>query len=141
MDNLKNFIKIGTTTFWIDSYGILNCRFGNKNPNYKLDQFISRLYVKAIEQLCQGKPVAFLIDLREAQGTFSKEAVKVFAESALLKVLRISEAFVYDSIRMKLLIMSYKRIYNHFTPYQTFNDIQLAQDFCIAKQNEFYGSN
>lgn len=141
MNNKVTNIKIGTTTFWLDSNGILNCKFGNKNPDFKLDQYISKLYIRAIEKLCKGKPVPFLIDLRGARGTFSQEAVKVFAKSALLKMLKISEAFVYDSMRMKLLILSYKRIFDHFTPYKLFNDYQLAQDYCRVTKVDFYGSN
>lgn len=141
MNNKENYIKIGTTTFWLDSNGILNCEFRNTNPDFKLDQFISKLYIRAIEKLCKGKPVPFLIDLRGARGTFSHEAVKVFAKSALLRMLKISEAFVYDSMRMKLLILSYKRIYDHFTPYQLFNEHQLAYDYCKVTRNDFYGSN
>ncbi|MEM5565094.1 hypothetical protein WNY78_08255 [Psychroserpens sp. AS72] len=141
MNNIEDYIKIGTTTFWLDSNGILNCRFGNKNPNYKLDMFLSHLYIKAIAKLCNGKPKPFLIDLRGARGTFSKEAVKLFAQSAILKVLRISEAYIYDSITMKLLIMSYKRIYDQITPYQIFKEYQVALNYSKITKNEFYGSN
>ncbi|MBR9845555.1 MAG: hypothetical protein GYB35_05315 [Algicola sp.] len=137
----EDYIEVGPTSFWLDPDGILNCRFGNENPNYQLDTFISKLYIKAIDKLCKGKPVPILIDLRGAKGTFSKEAVQEFAQSALIKAVRISEAFVYDSFKMKLLILSYKRIYNQFTPYEIFIDIQLAQGYCLLKKNEFYGSN
>ncbi|WP_431133969.1 hypothetical protein [Psychroserpens mesophilus] len=138
---IENFIKKGTTTFWLDSCGIRNYRLDNKTPNYKLKQSISKQYVNAIKKLYQEKPMPFLIDLRGTRGAFPKKAVKVFAQSALLKGMRIPEAFVYDSIKIKLLIKSYKRIYNHFTPYQIFIDIQLAIDYCIVTRNEFYGSN
>ncbi|MFC0604896.1 DUF7793 family protein [Winogradskyella pulchriflava] len=141
MNNKDNYIKIGSTSFWLDSNGILNCKFSNKNPNYKLDKFISRLYINAIEKLCNGKPVPFLIDLRGTRGTFTEEAVKILAKSTLLKVLRLSESFVYDSIGMKLLIMSYKRMFDHYTPYQLFNEYQSAQAYCLVVKNDFYGSN
>ncbi len=141
MHNKENYIKIGDTTFWLDLNGVLNCKFGNKNPNYRLDKFISRLYIRAIEKLCKGKPTAFLIDLRGARGTFTQEAMKIFAKSVLLKMLKISEAFIYDSVRMKILILSYKRIFDDFIPYQLFNDYQLGQDYCRLTKNDFYGSN
>ncbi|WCO03411.1 DUF7793 family protein [Psychroserpens ponticola] len=141
MNNSENSIIIGSTKFWVGAKGILYCKFSNDNPNYKLDIERAKLYVQAIVRLCNGKSMPFLIDLRGTRGTFSPEAITVLAESSYLKVLRISEAFVYNSIGMKLLIISYKRIYNQVTPYFMFSDVAIAKQYCIETKNMFYGSN
>jgi hypothetical protein len=139
--NIENAIKVGTTQFWINTKAILYCKFCNENPSYKLDTVRAKLYIEVITELCNGKAMPFLIDLRGVNGTFTPSAANLIAQSPVLNVLRISEAFVFDSIGLKLLITSYKRIYNPITPYRMLNNMELAEDFCIETKNKFYGSN
>jgi len=140
-NSIENVIKVGTTKFWINSKAILCCKFCNENPNYRLDTIRAKRYIKVITKLCNGKAMPFLIDVRGVSGTFTPNAANLIAQSPLLKALIISEAFVFDSIGIKLLTASYKRIYDPIIPYRMFNDIELAEHYCIETKNKFNGSN
>ena len=139
--NNENALKVGSTEFWTNSKGILYCRFCNENPNYKLDSKRAELYIEAIAKICNGQAMPFLIDVRGVSGSFTPKAAGFLSQSHVLISLRISQAFVFDSIASKLLAASYKRIYDPVTPYRMFNDIELAEQYCIDTKNKFYGSN
>ncbi|ULC58054.1 hypothetical protein MBM09_08985 [Flaviramulus sp. BrNp1-15] len=138
---MENIIKIGHGKFWIDSNSILCAQFNNDNPNYRLDSNKVKQYIEVITKLCNGTAMPFLIDIRDSKGTFSPSAAHLFANSPTLLKLRISEAFVLNTIGIKLLIASYKRLYNPNTPYSVFSDIESAKAYCIETKNKFYGSN
>lgn len=131
-------ISIKHAKFWTDSSNILFCQFNNSDSNIKLDENSTKLFLAIIIDLCKGKAMPFLIDLRNSRGTFSSSAAKLLTKSTELKKIRISEAFVTKSIAMILLIRSYKRIYNPKTPFGVFNDIDTAKDYCIETKNKFY---
>ncbi|WP_072403694.1 DUF7793 family protein [Flaviramulus basaltis] len=138
---MKNVIKIGNAKFWTDYNDILYCKFNNDNPSYKLDSDKVKLYIRAITKICNGKAMPFLIDARDSRGTFSSSAANLFAKTPALAELKISEAFIHNSIGIKLLIGSYKRIYDPITPFGVFNDMVTALEYCIDTKNDFYGSN
>ncbi|MGG5486465.1 hypothetical protein [Meridianimaribacter flavus] len=137
MDNHK-VVKVGNTKFWIED-GILFCQFLSTNNYSKLDLNKVEEYIKAIEKMCQGNPMPFVVDIRGVKGAFTPEAGNLMANSPILKSLRISEAFILNSIGAKLLIASYKRIYDSTTPHGIFGDIRLAKQYCIETKNDFYG--
>ena len=138
---MKNIIKIGHAKFWTDRNDILYCQINSDNPKYKLDSNIVKLYINAIVKLCGGKAMPFLIDARDSRGTFSPAAASLFSNATELSELKISEAFIINSIGSKLLIRSYKRIYDPITPHSIFNDMVTALEYCIETKNKFYGSN
>lgn len=136
---MEKVIKFKHALLWINEAGILclrpiNCTVGNK-----LDLYKSKLYIKAVIKLCDGKPSPFLIDLRDAKGTFSVLAAKELSTNPLLAELRISEAFVTNTIAMKILVNTYKRLFNPLTPFKIFNDMESAIDFCNENKRKFYG--
>jgi len=137
---MENIIKLGFVKFWIDDKNILNCQFNYANPAYRLDKKRTKSYIDAIITLCNGKAMPFLIDLRNARGTFSINAANLLANTPKLKAIRISEAFVFNSMSIELLISSYKRIYDPVTPYAMFNDLDSAKIYCLEKRNHYYGS-
>lgn len=126
--------KIGNAKFWIEKVGgneILCCQFRNINREYKLDRNKVELYVETIVKLCHGKQMPFIIDLTDSLGTFSTEAASLLASTPELKRLRVYEAYVCNSIGMKLLVMSYKRIFEPTTPYAIFDDVETAKQYLI----------
>lgn len=138
---MDSIIEIENTKFWTDNSGILYCKLKNENPKYKLTAHGVKLYIDAIIKLSNGKAMPFLIDLRGVRGTFSSSAANLLAKDPSLRKLRISEAFIHDSIAIKILISSYKRIYDSNTPFNTFNNMESAKEYCVETKNEFYGSN
>ncbi|SDF02358.1 DUF7793 family protein [Ulvibacter litoralis] len=134
----KTTVQIEDSRFWIED-GILFCHFKNKDANYKLDTAKVEIFIKTVTKLCNGKAMPFLIDARDSRGTFSSEAATLFAKSPKLVNLRISEAFLLNSIGIKLLITSYKRIYDPITPYAVFSNINAAKQYCIESKNKYYG--
>lgn len=138
---MSKIIGFNNAIFWTDDTGILYCEFSNNDPDVKLELTNIKLYIKAIITLCEGKPMPFLIDLKETQGTFSIAAAKLLAHNPELVKLRISESYVINSPGMKLLLSFYKRLYSRITPFAVFNDLELAEEYCIDAKNEFYNRN
>ncbi|QRM88228.1 hypothetical protein FG167_02975 [Lacinutrix sp. WUR7] len=137
---MDNIIKIGNSKFWTDS-GILYCQFRNNSTNYKFGTESVALFIHAIDKLCKGKPMPFLIDTRDSQGTFTRESANLLANSPTLVKLRMSEAYVFNTIGIKLVVASYKRIYEPSTPFSVFNNLESAKAYCVETINNFYGSN
>lgn len=131
------FHKYEKAKFWTDS-GILFCEFYNKDVNHKLSVETVKKYIETIKEISKGKSMPFLIDVRNSLGTFSIAAAELFANSTDLKRIRLSEAFIVNSINVKLLISSYKRIYEPITPFQFFNNKQKAIQYCIESKRSFY---
>jgi hypothetical protein len=129
-------IKFHNAMFWTDDTDILYCEFTNQKHNHKLDVDFVKFYIDAITNLCNGKAMPFLIDLRGSRGTFSISAAKLLAKDSELIKLRISESFVTNTIGIKLLITTYKRLYDPITPFGIFNNIEDAKIFCNAYKNE-----
>lgn len=139
--NMEEAIIYENASFWTDSSGILYCKFSNKDSNSKLDFKSASLYIRAITKLCNGKAMPFLIDVRDTQGTFSISAAKLIAKNLELVKLRISEAFITNTIGITLLISTYKRLYNPRTPFGVFNEMDKAKEYSLETKNLFYGSN
>lgn len=137
---MSRIIKFPNASFWTDDSEILYCEFSNKKPNHKLEYNTVRVYIDAVISLCKGKAMPFLIDLRASKGTFSISAAKLIATSPELTKLRISESFVTNTIGIKLLITSYKRLYDPVTPFGIFNNRQDAKEFCNDYKEKTHGS-
>lgn len=134
---MEKIIILNKAKFWTDSRGILFCEFENSETYRTLEVDTVEKYEKAISTLSQGKPMPFLIDIRDNQGNFSTEAAKLFANSPVFKKIRISEAFVINSINTKLLINSYKRIYEPITPFEIFKDFEEALVYSTNSKKTF----
>ncbi len=131
-------IGFNNAVFWTDETGILYCEFSNNDPNFKLELNNVKLYIKAITKLCDGKPMPFLIDLKDTCGTFSVSAAKLMAHNPELIKLRISESYVINTFGMKLLLSFYKRLYDRVTPFAIFTDLELAKAYCLERKDKFY---
>ena len=135
----NNVIKLGCAKFWIDNE-ILFCEINNPDETQNLNEVTVDSYLNAISTLCEGKKMPFLIDLRNTRGAFLNTAAKKLAESSELAKLSLSEAFVENSLKVELLINSYKRIYEPVIPYEIFKDYDAALNFSINAKNRNNGS-
>ena len=113
---MKDPIQIENARIWTDK-GILFYEIRNNEIKRKLKVETLKKYIQVADELCQGSPMPFLIDLRFTKGAFFIAAAKLLANSPKLKSIRISEAFVVNSIGTRLIVLSYKRIYNPITPF------------------------
>lgn len=139
---MSKVIGFNNAIFWTDDTEILYCEFSNTDPNIKLDEKSVESYIKAIITLCDGKPMPFLIDLRDTCGTFTIASAKLLAKNPELVELRISESYLINTMGIKLLIGLYKRLYDRVTPFGIFKDLNSAIDFCLdAKYNYAANSN
>ena len=134
---MKNQILFKNAKIWTDN-GILFCQIKNETSNRKLNKETVDKYIHAATKLCHGIPMPFLIDLRSAQGTFLVSAAKLLATSSKLKAVRLAEAFVVNSIKMRLTVLSYKRIYNPLVPFVIVSNMDSAMEYCekIKPTNE-----
>ena len=127
------------TKFWIDN-GILFCEICNPDETLSLEVATVEAYIKGISSLCKGIKMPFLIDFRDSRGDYMNSAAKLLASSSELKKLRLSEAFVVNSLNMKLLVSSYKRIYEPTTPFEIFKVFDEALAYSIKAKEKLKGS-
>ncbi|MDD7886962.1 hypothetical protein [Flavivirga sp. 57AJ16] len=130
---MDKIIKIGNAKFWIDRDEIFCCRFKTLDREYRLDSKKAQLYVATIIKLCNEKHMPFIIDLRDSLGTFSTEAANILSKTPELQRLKVFEAYICNSIGMRLLIISYKRIFDPTTPYFIFDDIKTAKEYLLKE--------
>lgn len=133
-------IQFPNATFWTDASEILYCDCRNNDASLKLKYNEVQLYIDTIITLCNGKALPFIIDLRGTHGAFSVSAAKLLATSPDLVKLKIIEAYVVNTINMRLLVASYKRLYDPMTPFGIFKTIKDAKDFCNEHKKQVYGS-
>lgn len=136
MDNTIHFEK---ATFWYQD-GILYGKLFNQDINHNLKEENTLYYINALIKLCNGICSPFLIDLRDIKGTYTISAAKLLSNTKALRNLILCEAYVLNSLSSKLLVDSYKRIYDPKTPYMVFYDINGAVTYCNEIKN-IYGGN
>ena len=119
--------------FWIDSKGVLNCKHFNSDVNWKLNSKEIEKYILAILTLAGNKPRSIIVDFRDVRGTYTILAARLFARDPSVNKIIISEAFIVNSIAIRLLINAYKRIYEPFIPFKLFNNIKNAQEYSIKQ--------
>tara|TARA_R110002050_G_scaffold94765_2_gene197258 strand:+ start:127213 stop:127635 length:423 start_codon:yes stop_codon:yes gene_type:complete len=134
MTNKNDIIQLERAKFWTDR-GVLFCEISNPDETSNLKEETVDSYICAISKLCNGKKMPFLIDLRNTHGTFLSASAKKLANSSEFSKLSLSEAFVVNSLKIKLLISSYKRIYEPITPFKIFNDYDEALAYSIDVKN------
>ncbi|NJB70367.1 hypothetical protein GGR42_000829 [Saonia flava] len=130
---MEEKINLNHTTFWTKNNGILFCKI-TKNIYHKLDYKMAGLYLRTIATLSHGVPIPLLIDLRDVKGTFSIEAAQLLSKKFNDSPLIISEAYVVNSLAIKLLIRSYKRIYNTSIPYEIFSSMSMAKEYSLKNK-------
>lgn len=121
----------GHTTFWLDTKGILNCKLYNNKRDHKLNYKTAQLFLDAVDSLYSGNPAPLLLDLRDVKGTFTNDAAQILS-STLKKMKWVTcEAYVVNSLSVKLLVKAYKRLYPTNIPYEIFTDMEDAHVYCL----------
>lgn len=139
MNNSNEIIELERAKFWIDD-DILFCKIQNPDKNRNLNAETANMYMDVVMKLCKGKSMPFVIDLRNSKGAFLIEAAKNLASNKEFRMLSLSEAFVVNSLNIKLLISSYKRIYEPVTPYKIFENYQEALQYAFKTKQLYNGS-
>jgi len=138
---MKNPVAFGHGKFLTHYDDVVFFQFNNNESFYNLDLKTAKKFIDIVVTLCNGKPMSFIIDIRGFRGSFSADAANFLANSSELLKLRISEAFITNSIATNLLIASYKRIYDPITPHVICDEIRSAEQYCLQSKNTFYGSD
>ena len=126
-------ISFKKSKFWIDSFGILNCKHFNRDMNWRLGKDEVEKYILAILTLASNEPRAAIVDLRDVRGTYTILAARLFAKDPSVNKLIISEAFIVNSIAIRLLVNAYKRIYEPLIPFKIFSNIKDARKYSIKQ--------
>ncbi|WP_037348894.1 hypothetical protein [Sediminibacter sp. Hel_I_10] len=135
----ERIIEFNHAKFWC-SNDILFCEFKDSAVGCTLTKERAEAFIKAIDSLTEKVPMPFLIIVNGALGSFTSEAATLFATSPILKNVRICEAYLIKKINGKLIVNSYKRLYEPKTPFHFFNNLIDAMQFCMASKNDFYAS-
>ena len=119
--------------FWTES-NILFCQFLNTDLNYKLTDRDMERFLKAIEDLTKEKCMPLVVDLRNVVCNFTVEAFKLLAINESFCQRITFEAFVTNSIKGKLLVLAYKRIFEPKKPFKIFDDVEKAVQYCTEEK-------
>lgn len=123
--------------FWKEDDGILYGRFSNLSVEDSMDHKTAQLYIDAILKLSKGEAIPLLIDLSEAKGTISNAAAQLLSKSSNDMPCVICEAYVVESLSVKLLVQAYKRIYNTKIPHALFKNVASARDYCLEYKTRY----
>lgn len=126
-------ISFEKAKFWIDSYGILNFKYFNRDINWKLDSAETKKYILAILTLAVDKHRSIIVDFRDVRGTYTILSARLFAKDPSVNNIIISQAFIVNSLAIRLLIDAYKRIYEPSIPFKIFSNIQDARKYSIKQ--------
>jgi len=137
---MRKEIQFKNILFWTDASEIVYSEVRNNDPRHQLKRIDVKLYIDAISTLCNGKAMPFIADLRGIHGAFSVRAAKLLSKSPDLARLIILEAYVTDTLDIRLLVASYKRLYDPITPFGIFDTIEDAKDFCNEYKKTVHGS-
>ncbi|MBT8393540.1 MAG: hypothetical protein KJN66_01700 [Bacteroidia bacterium] len=124
-------ISFKKAKFWIDSRGIINCKHFNSDINWKLNDKETKKYILAVLTLAGDEIRPIIFDFRDLRGTYTILAARLVAKDPTLKKIIISEAFVVNSLAVKLLINAYKRIYEPSIPFKIFSNLKDAQEYSL----------
>jgi hypothetical protein len=124
-------ISFEKAKFWIDSRGILNCKHFNRDINWQLNKKEAEKYILAVLTLAANEIRPIIFDFRDMRGTYTILAARLVAKDPSVSKIIISEAFVVNSIAVRLLINAYKRIYEPMIPYKIFSNIKDAQEYSL----------
>lgn len=132
---MENIMMFNNATFWTDGRGILFCKLNLTEASHVLNSEKVEKYIDAMVKVTEGNSMPLVIDTRNCSGTFELKAAKLFAKSPEFINLRIVEAYVVNSIAKKMLILSYKRIYDPSSKYKIFSTLEDAINYCNTFQS------
>lgn len=110
-------IILKTATLYVDESGILWVRY-QKDVDMKPED--AKRHIEAVVQLCGGKKRPFLIDTRDARGTYSLEAMRKLAKDPEIVRIRKAQAIIIDSLPNRLLANFYVKFHKPANPIKIF---------------------
>jgi len=119
--------------FWLQNEAIIFCKLTNLDSSLKLDYKTAQSYIDAIVLLTKGSPMPLVVDLRYMKGTFTISAAQLLSKTFASTSLITCEAYVVNSLSIKLLVHSYKRLFGNDIPYTITHNMLLAREFCVNK--------
>lgn len=81
---------------------------------------------EAILEVCNGKPMPFLIETRSTFINYSEEAREYMANKSKLTPVRLAEAFIVNNLGVKILIQNYLKKNPEKCPAEVFKDKEVA---------------
>ncbi|WP_372754253.1 hypothetical protein [Mariniflexile sp.] len=135
MTDKSDIIEIEQSKFWIED-DVLFCEIYNPDENKYLEESTIDTYLKVINDLCKGKSMPFLIDFRNTKGTFLRAAAIKLSNSEVHKKACLCEVFLVNSLKMKLLIATYKRIYEPIKPFKIFENYNEASEYAAKIKHQ-----
>lgn len=133
-------ISFDKAKFWLDPKGILNCKHLNRDINWKLDEKEAEKYILAVLTLAADTKRPIIFDFRDVRGTYTILAARLVAKDPSVHKTIVSEAFIVNSMAVRLLINAFKRIYEPSIPFKIFNNIVEAQDYSLRQLELFQKS-
>lgn len=110
-------ILLKTATIFLDEYGILWVRY-HKEVDMTAEDAI--LHIIAVTKLCADKKRPFLIDTRNAKGSYSLEAMRKLAKNPEIVKVRKAQAIIIDSLSNRLLANFYIKFHKPENPIKIF---------------------
>lgn len=99
-------IELKTATIELDESGFLWTRFKN---DIELELENAREHKDAILQLCEGKARPFINDGTKVFGSISPEAKEFLAKDKEIQALRLSQAFIVDTLATRMIARVFVR--------------------------------
>ncbi|NNE55056.1 MAG: hypothetical protein HKN32_03475 [Flavobacteriales bacterium] len=107
--------------------GLLKIKVNEVMQEAKVDVPDINHFIRAISQYCGSVARPFLIDLRDIDGSVEVEASRLFASSPEMANVRLAQAFVVNSLSIRLLVNFYIRVHQPNCPSQVFSDVEEAE--------------
>ena len=115
--------------FWTQE-GVLYCQFEDISQIEKWAAPTYQQFLRAIHNLCQGVPMPLIVDLRQARGTLSADTAKTLSARCRRIPLILGEAYVVQSLSVRLLVQSYVRLIHRDSPATICTSLPAAKRFC-----------
>lgn len=132
---MKQAIVLRTATFHMDDLGILWVKYHKEVDMTPED---ARLHIDTVVKLCGKEKRPFLIDTREAKGSYSIGAMRKLAKDPAIVKVRKAQAIIIDSLSNRILANFYIKFHKPANPIKMFADekeaIQWLKQFLPKKE-------
>lgn len=127
-------IILKTATLQLDKSGILWVSY---HKEVEMTPEDAKMHIDAVVRLCEGKKRPFLIDTRNAHGSYSLAAMRKIAKDPKIVDVRKAQAIIIDSLSNRLLANFYIKFQKPQNPIKIFEKeeeaIQWLKQFISIK--------
>lgn len=110
--------------------GILFCEVHNLSQISSWTSRFYRRFLRVLQELTQGVPMPLIVDLKQARGTLSTDTAKVLSERCRRNPLIMGEAYIVESLSVRLLVQSYVRLIHRDSVSVICSNLPAALRFC-----------